>query len=274
MNTNKLTHFDFGQLPGGQFTPDLTSELVHLHRVGRTWTTHGPWRDTTAVIAGRIAQLAQVDALSFGRGGMVLTAGSEESEFTAARLQNFLPGLLIRNLTADARLHPGNSKPSRAAVFEDADVRVITYRLYREVRQSFGTVPASVTFLDQAELLLNEVPNRQAAEKLTGSSRSVHLFTTTGLMDHPVSTFHLASLLWLPDLPRDLPRFKAAYVHSTGYGSHEVMRWHPTHVEEVRGALDQHHHQREEAPRPPVVRPLVPASVGPTPAMRQLASWG
>lgn len=262
MDLTKLKHFDFGQLPGGQPSPDLASELVHLQHVGRTWTTHRPWSDNAAVIAGRIAQLAQAGALDPCRAGMVLTAGPEESEEMTARLQDFLPGLPIRNLTADMRLGPGNSVRSRQAVSEEAAVRVITYRLFREAQQSFGAVQAWVTFLEQAELLVEAEATREVVKRLAHSSRSMHLFTTAGLLDHPVSTFHLASLLWLPDFPRDLMRFKAAFVRSTGCGAHEVMGWHPDHVEGLMGALDLHHHQRVEAPRLSGVRLLLPASVG------------
>ncbi len=162
---------------------------------------------------------------------------------------------------------------SRQAVSEEAAVRVITYRLFREAQQSFGGVQASVTFLDQAELLVDAEAAREAVKRLAHSSQSVHLFTTAGLLDHPVATFHLASLLWLPDFPRDLPRFKAAFVHSAGYGAHEVMKWHPEHVEELMGALDLHHHQRVEAPRLSGLRLLLPASAEAAWAIGQLAPW-
>src|SRR4051794_23106066 len=153
MDANTLKYFDLQQLPRGQLSPELASELAHMRYGGRTWTTHGPWSDNAAVIAGRIAQLAQDDTLSVDRPGMVLTGALEESEALTARLRDFLPELPMRNLTIDDRLSPGRSKACRAAVAEEAAVRVITYRMFREARQSFWRAGGPVVFLEQAERL-------------------------------------------------------------------------------------------------------------------------
>ncbi|MGY1618593.1 hypothetical protein ACI797_17790 [Geodermatophilus sp. SYSU D00691] len=244
MNTNTLNYFDFGQLPGGQLSPEQTSELAHMRCFSRTWTTHEPWSDNAVVIAGRIARLAEGGALSAARPGMVLTAALEESDGLTARLREFLPELAIRNLTGDDRLSPGRSKASRAAVAEEAAVRVISCRMFREARQSFWKAGGPVVFLDQAERLRHGGQNYGFVRQLTHAAESVHVFTTVDFLEDPVATFHLGSLLGLPGFPPTLQRFKTAYVHSTGYGINEAIAWRESARAEVTDLLDFHYYER------------------------------
>ncbi|NEM07742.1 hypothetical protein [Geodermatophilus normandii] len=246
MNPHDFKYFDVEQLPGGQLTPELASELAHMRYVGRTWTTHGPWSDNAAAIAGRVTQLALDETLSRSRPGMVLTGGREESEAITARLQSYLPELVIRNLTVDDRLSPGRSKACRDAVTEEAAVRVITYRMFREARQSFWGAGGPVVFLEQADRLADGGQDYEFTKQLAHKAGSVHLFTTVGLLNNPGATFHLGSLLRLPHFPRSLQRFKTAYVKSIGHGLNEVMAWRHSAMSELAELLDLHHHERAE----------------------------
>jgi hypothetical protein len=251
MNTTQLKYFDYAQLPVGQFSPEQINELLHMNYAGRTWTTHEPWSDNAAVIAGRIAQLVETETVTLDRPGMVLMGAIEESDVITAGLQELLPELPIRNLTVDNRLSPGRSKKCRAAVTEEAAVHVITYRMFREARQSFWRAGGPVVFLEQADRLEHEGQDYQFAKQLASKADTLHIFTTTALLDNPVTTFHLASLLGLPEFPRTLQRFKTAYVRSTGYGMNEVMAWRDTARTELKELLDLHHHDREDHLRVP-----------------------
>src|SRR4051794_25078733 len=246
MNQSDLKYFHYAQLPGGHLSPEQINELLHLRFAGRTWTTHEPWSDNAVVIAGRIAQLAQDVVLSADRPGMVLTGGLEESEALTGRLRDFLPEVPIRNLTIDDRLSPGRSRTCRAAVTKEAVVQVITYRMFREAQQSFWKTSRPVVFLDDGDRLVEGGRDYEFTKRLAHAAASLHLFTTTGAFDNPVTTFRLAALLHLADIPRTLQAFKTAYVRSTGYGMHEVMAWREPAVTELTAALDLHHHCRED----------------------------
>ncbi|MGY1609371.1 hypothetical protein [Geodermatophilus sp. SYSU D00700] len=244
MSPHDLKYLDVEQLPGRQLTPAQMSELAHMRYVGRTWTTHAPWSDNAALIACRIAQLADDGTLSPDQRGMVLTGGHEESEDITARLQGYLPELAVRNLTVDDRLSPGLSKACRDAVTEEAAVQVITYRKFREARQSFWDAGGPVVFLDQADRLAEGGHDYEFAKQLAHKAVSVHLFTVVRPLDNPGPTFHLGSLLRLPDFPRTLQRFKTAFVRSTGYGLNEVTSWRESAMKELVEMLDLHHHER------------------------------
>jgi|tagenome__1003787_1003787.scaffolds.fasta_scaffold20975661_2 hypothetical protein len=237
---------NYEQLPGGQLTSEQINELLHMRHFGWTWTTHGPWSDNTVAMAGRIAQLADAGRLGVERPGMVLTGGPEESEALTARLQDFLPDLLIRNLTIDDRLSPGRSTASRAAVTEEAAVRVISYRMFRVAQQSFSKAGGAVVFFEQADRLGDGGQDHGFAKQLAHAAASVQLFTTTGFRDNPVTTFYLGALLGLPDFPRTLQEFKATFVRSTGYGMNEVMAWRESAMTDLAETLELHHHNREK----------------------------